>query len=267
MNFNPVAGLIDPLIHLEDVRYTNVEDVLQRAQVSGVKHLIWGGTVPEKDLQNPSPNFSESPHIWRAYGLHPAKIKASEIQNHLQALQQIVAQDDTVAIGEIGLDARKMMPDMILQEEVFLNQLEIARDANLPVIIHAAKAWGRVLLRLKQFGKLPAGGLLHCFSASPQLVTEFAKMDLLMSFGGLATHEKAKKVRLALKAVPISLLAVESDGPDHPWSQASRPYSEPSDLPFIYNRLSKVREESPGLLVISVTRNLYQTFEKLRSEV
>jgi len=267
MNLNPVAGLIDPLIHLEDERYTNIEDVLLRAHQAGVKHLIWAGTAPQQDALRPSPIFTQSPHIWRSYGLHPAQIQASEIQNHLQTLQHVVQQDDTVAVGEIGLDARKNMPEMLMQEEVFLNQLEIARDANLPVIIHAAKAWGRVLLKLKQFGKLPAGGLLHCFSASPQLVAEFTKMDLLMSFGGLATYEKAKKVRLALKAVPISLLAVESDGPDHPWAQASRSYSEPADLPLVYGRLSELRGESPGLLVVSVTHNLYQTFPGLRAKM
>lgn len=263
MNLNPVSGLIDPLIHLEDSRYTHIEELLKRAHQAGIKHLIWGGTHPEKDMQRSLPNFSLSPNIWRAYGLHPAQIETSKIQNQLQALQQAIDQKGTVAMGEIGLDARNNMPDILMQEEVFLNQLEIARDANLPVIIHAAKAWGRVLLKLKQFGKLPAGGLLHCFSASPQLVTEFTKMDLLMSFGGLATYEKAKKVRLALQAVPISLLAVESDGPDHPWAQATRPHSEPSDLPSIYGVLSKIRNESPGLLAVCVTRNLYQTFPGL----
>ena len=263
MSLRSSSGLIDPLVHLEDARYVDLESVLQRATNAGVRHLIWGGTQPQDDVQKMCVGYPDSPNIWRAFGYHPAKIKGHEVQSHLDTLSSAIQNKTLVAVGEIGLDARSQMPDMLLQETLFLQQLEMARDADLPVIIHAAKAWGRILLKLKQFGPLPAGGLLHCFGASAELVSEFAKRDLLMSFGGLVTHERAKKMRQAVQEVPLPLLAAESDGPDHPYVNATSPYSEPADLPKIYKHIAALRGEMPGIVAVTVTANLRRVFKKL----
>ena len=198
--------------------------------------------------------------------MHPAEIKSDEIQTQMETLNETIQKQQLIAVGEIGLDARANMPDMLLQERLFLQQLEMARDANLPVVIHAAKAWGRVLLKLKQFGKLPAGGLLHCFGAAPEMVPEFAKYDLLMSFGGQVTYEKAKKMRQSAAKVPLSLLAAESDGPDHPCTKAKQTYSEPADLPLIYRELGALRGENAAIMTVAITRNLHLLFPRLRSE-
>ena len=266
MNLSSIAGLIDPLIHLGDERYEQRDEMLHRATRAGVKHLICGGTNPQKDVQQIYETKKMQPKIWRAFGLHPAEIKADTAQTQMEILSEAIQNKELIAVGEIGLDARAQMPDMLLQERLFLQQLEMARDANLPVIIHAAKAWGRVLLKLKQFGKLPAGGLLHCFGAASELVPEFAKYDLLMSFGGQVTHEKAKKMRKAAGKVPLSLLAAESDGPDHPCTSAKQTYSEPADLPLIYKELGELRGENTALIAVAVTRNLHLLFQRLRSE-
>ena len=70
MNFGSAAGLIDPLVHLEDSRYTHIDDVLERATHAGVRHIIWGGTEPQKDIQLFCAAHDNSPNIWRAIGLH-----------------------------------------------------------------------------------------------------------------------------------------------------------------------------------------------------
>ncbi len=258
------SGLIDPLVHLDDPRYEDLSGVLHRADHSGVRHLVWAGTEPMTDKDKKIPPAESQPNIWRALGWHPAFVQSETKKEQLGQLQKSIDDQQIVAIGEIGLDARNNMPDILLQEEIFMAQLEMARDAALPVIIHAAKAWGRVLMKLKHFGKLPAGGLLHAFGASAEMVPQFAQMDLIMSFGGLATHERAKKMRAALKTVPLNLLAVESDGPDHPWVHAKRPLSEPSDLPHIFNHLSEIRGEIPGVLAISATQNLHRLFPQFQ---
>lgn len=258
------SGLIDPLVHLDDKRYTNVPEILARAADTGVEHVVWAGTEPAEDATKTIETSETRLHVWRALGHHPAFVHENRLQENLDALHAAIQEKRIVAVGEIGLDARKDMPDILLQEKAFSAQLEMARDASLPVIIHAAKAWGRVLMKLKHFGKLPAGGMLHAFSASAEMVPQFADLGLLMSFGGLVTHERAKKMRKALRAVPLELLAIESDGPDHPSSVSPRPLSEPSDLPRLFSEIGSLRDELPALLAIAVTRNLHQLFPEFK---
>jgi TatD DNase family protein len=154
-----------------------------------------------------------SPGVQVALGVHPCFI-----DEHVDAarlgprLREAVNRVGAVAIGECGLD--KPAGQLPLQLRLLRVQLQLARDLDLPVLLHCVKAHGALLSLLQELG--PLQGVLHSYSGSPEMVPAYAKLGLCFSFGGVLSWPEAKKPKLALQAVPPGRLLVESDGPDPP---------------------------------------------------
>jgi TatD DNase family protein len=119
-------------------------------------------------------------------------------------------------VGEIGLDHAIEDRDDADQEAVFLSQLRLSRDLNLPVTMHCRRAWGRLLELLTPLGPHPAGMLIHSYSGADDLVPTLAKFNVFFSFSGSITFSGHRKRHRALRAVPLDRLLIETDAPDIP---------------------------------------------------
>lgn len=228
------SALLDSHCHLDFVDYdVDRVAVLHRAHSAGVGGVLVPGTHP--DTWARTAKMGELPGVRVALGLHPCflggmhKADAASLGPRLREAAQACG---AVAIGECGLD--KSVGKLPLQVHLLRTQLQVARELDLPVLLHCVKAHGALLSLLQEVG--PLQGVMHSYSGSPELVPAYAKVGLCFSFGGVLTWEQAKKPKLALQRVPPGRLLVESDGPDQPVSrrrgQAAPEHrrSEPADV-------------------------------------
>jgi TatD DNase family protein len=180
---------------------------------------------------------------------------------------------DTVpaAVGEIGLDRWK--PDLSYdgQEEVFIAQLRLAAERNLPVSIHCLQAWGRMLEILKAEPRPACGFLLHSYGGSKEMVKPFADLGAYFSLPGYYAHERKQHQRETFKHVPTERLLIETDAPDQslpaernrfPLTDPAtgKPLNHPANLRSVYEFAAELRGESVESLAAQVEHNFRQLF-------
>jgi TatD DNase family protein len=193
-------------------------------------------------------------------GLHPYFLhepSAHLLEESLDSLAQTATELGAVAIGECGLDARVPGRGGFTLEEqgvVLSRQLEVARELRLPVVLHVVDAHGRALELLQRFGPLAAGGAIHAYSGSAELVPRYAALGFSFGFGGALTRPRARRVRLALSEVPLDRLLLETDAPD----QAPHGYAGTSvaatgqGAPADPERPHMVRNEPEALALVAM---------------
>ncbi len=236
--------MFDTHAHLQDARICDLDSLIERARISGVRRVLCCG-ISEKDW----PRVAElatahSDFIQPAYGLHPWYLAGRSNEWEKRLVERIQA-DATAAVGEIGLCGERKA-DADEMEEIFLTQLRLARSQNRPASLHARQAWGRLAHFLKQEGPFPAGVVLHSYSGPPDLMKELIDAGAYFSFSGSITWERNLRGRRAVVAVPLDRLLVETDAPDIPAAglpppmDGSRPLSEPAHLPRIIRAIADI---------------------------
>ena len=204
--------LVDVHCHLESDEFTGgLENILAGARAAGIVKLVTASIVPEQwpVSRALARRFTE---VEFACGIHPWHIQPA----HMDALPRLCAakEDGACAIGEIGLDTKIDSPDIGLQRTFFEAQLRIAKETDLPVVIHCRGAFDDLIRSLKSIGLSARGGVVHNFSGSAELARQLAKQGLRFSFGGALTYRNSRKKREALRAAYPDHLLLETDSPD-----------------------------------------------------
>lgn len=149
-------------------------------------------------------------YIFAAAGIHPEHVLGLP-ENWESELRALLKRDKVVALGEIGLDYHyEDGAPRELQREVFIKQLEIARELDLPVVIHSRDAMGETLEILREH---KPRGVMHCFSGSAESALEVVRLGLYVGFTGVLTFKNSKKAWAACEAVPLDRLLLETDCP------------------------------------------------------
>ncbi len=187
-----------------------------------------------------------------ALGLHPMYISMHQPE-HLATLRTTVALQRPVAIGEIGLDLFVPGLDLNIQEYYFIEQLKIAREFELPVILHSRRANDQVLKQLRRFGI--RHGIAHAFSGSQQQALAFIKQGLKLGFGGAMTYTRANNLRRLAAELPLESIVLETDAPDMPPAWMPHQRNSPEQLSSIANELAKLRNCTADIIYESTTRN------------
>jgi TatD DNase family protein len=187
-----------------------------------------------------------------ALGLHPAYL-ALHRPGDVAELADRVAQERPVAIGEIGLDFFIPDPDREGQQALFEAQLRIARDHDLPVLLHVRKSIDQVLATLRRIKV--RGGIAHAFNGSRQQAEQFMELGFKLGFGGVATFERAQKIRALARELPLEALVLETDAPDLPpaWCKGER--NSPEFLPGILRVIAELRGATPEEVAAHTTAN------------
>lgn len=200
-------------------------------------------------------------------GIHPWYVERHEeaALNRAWAELRTARERGACAIGECGLDALRAKrggATMALQSKVLEAQVTIARELRLPIVLHCVRAHGALLEILERDGPLPAGGVLHSYGGSAELIPNYVRLGLSFSFAGVVTRSDARKVRSVATHVPLTHLMVESDGPDQVAAGASRSYSQPSDIRIVVNALAELRGESVETLASHTAKNAARLFSR-----
>ncbi|SDA11131.1 TatD DNase family protein [Ruminococcus sp. YE71] len=207
-----VSGIFDTHCHYDDPAFDDDRnEILERmfSDDSAVKYLVHAGC----DIGSSKEGIAlaeQYPNYYCTVGIHPTYIRRAELpDDYIGQLRELAKHPKVRAIGEIGLDYAKD-PDRDEQKRVFIEQLELARELDLPVVIHCRNAYGDLPEILR---KHPVRGECHCFSGSAEVAKELVKMGFYIAFGGALTWENAEKPRKALAAVPLDRLLFETDAP------------------------------------------------------
>jgi len=187
-----------------------------------------------------------------AYGIHPMYVDGA-MEADLDALRETVLREHPVAVGEIGLDRFVEPRDDLRQEFYFESQLEIARDAKLPVLLHVRRAIDSVLKALRRCRV--SGGIAHAFNGSRQQADEFIKLGFKLGFGGAMTFPRASRIRALAATLPLDAIVLETDAPDIPpeWRVGAR--NTPDQLPRIAQVLASLRGITVQELAEATTAN------------
>lgn len=201
-----------------------------------------------------------NPNCVYALGIHPVFVPQAQ-ESDLTALRTAVAiaLDDRrfVAIGEIGLDF--FIPGLALsplrekQEHFYVEQLKLARDFDLPVLLHIRRAQDTVLKYLRRVGV--RGGCAHAFNGSFQQAEAFIKLGFKLGFGGAMTFPRALQIRRLATQLPLESIVLETDAPDiaPSWLHAAR--NEPVQIPRIGAVLAELRQLTNHQIAIATTAN------------
>ena len=207
--------IFDTHAHYNDSRFNDYEGGMDKAirdsYDAGICGFINCGTCTESSRRSID-IAKQYENAYAAVGIHPES--AEELRDNLNtAYDEIISlfsDEKVVAIGEIGLDYHWDIEKEI-QHEVLEDQLDIATQYKMPVIIHDREAHGAVFDAIKRHPDVI--GVMHGYSGSAEMAKEYAKMGWYIAFGGPVTYKTAEKVREACRAVPLDRILIETDCP------------------------------------------------------
>lgn len=249
--------LIDSHCHLDAVEFdADRAMVIQRAQAAGVGMQVVPATHAEA-----WPGLREvcagAPGLYPAYGLHPVFLEQHTLA-HLDALAGWIAREQPVAVGECGLDYFIDALDRDAQQYYFEAQLELARDHDLPVIVHARRAVDATIAAIRRMGKLR--GVVHSFPGSPEQARQLRELGFMIGLGGPITYERARRLRRLVAEMPLDQLLLETDAPDQPDADNRGGRNEPALLVRVLDVVASLRGQDREEIAAATTANTRRLF-------
>ena len=250
--------LVDVHCHLESEKFSGMLDqVIADAVKTGVAKLITCSIEPG---QWPVSRglAGKYPEVEFAWGIHPWYIRGDDFHR----ISELAGAKETgaVAIGEIGLDRKIERPTFELQVKFFEAQMGIAREIDLPVIIHCRGAFNELVISLKRTGMPRAGGVVHSFSGSAEIAAELVKYNLSFSLGGILTYRNSKKRSRMLKSIFPGRFLLETDSPDIPPVEAAGKVNVPGNIRYNLGAAAEMLGATEEEVADATTANAVKLF-------
>lgn len=247
-----LQALFDSHSHLDAPEFDGDRAaVMQRALDAGVSEQL----VPAVDHDS-WPKLREvcaaDPGLHPAYGLHPMYLDRHRPE-HLPALREWIERERPRAIGECGLDFFVEGLDPEQQRFYLRKQLELAREFDLPVVLHARRAVEEITAMLRGIGGLR--GVIHSYSGSEEQARQLFGLGFMLGIGGPLTYDRAQRLHRLVAAMPIEFLLLETDSPDQPGSIHRGQRNEPAHLQFVLETVARLRDEDPGEIASATRAN------------
>jgi TatD DNase family protein len=235
--------LFDTHAHIDDNRFKGeTEQVIARAKEQGVSLLVNVGY----DLLHARQSIElaeKYPFIYASVGLHPHDAKEAD-NVFWQEIYKLARHPKVVAIGEIGLDYYYDHSPRDVQREVFRRQIQVAKDLQLPIIIHNRDAHQDTLKIVREEKASLVGGVFHAYSGSWEMAREVINMGFYISVGGPVTFKNARKIVEVVEKIPLDSLLIETDCPyltPHPY-RGKR--NEPAYVRFVAEKIAEIKNIS-----------------------
>lgn len=259
--------IIDSHAHLEFPQFDEDRDaMLERARGAGVETLlaIGSGTGPER-LNAAIPFAERHDWIYATVGIHPHEAKLAT-EEHFARLDELAKHPRVIAWGEIGLDYYYDHSPRDVQQQAFRRQLDQARAAKLPIIIHCRDAWGDCLAMMEEhWAPSGLGGILHCFTGTLEDARRGLDMGFVVSFAGNVTYPKMQNLRDVAKELPLDRILTETDSPFLPPQGRRGKRNEPAYVVEVAQALAIVRNLA-GEEIASITAGNFRRFFRLGAQ-
>ena len=202
-----VGSIIDTHAHFNDPKFDEYRDELLTALPSlGVDKIINCGCSVDSSLDCIALS-KKYPHIYAAVGYHPCSVTGDI---NIEAIEKMLSHEKVVAVGEIGLDYYWDKTYIAEQKTAFRLQLELARQHNIPVIIHDRDAHADTMEIIREY---KPSGVFHCFSGSVETARELVKMGMYIGIGGVLTFKNSRKLKEVAADIPLDRILLETDAP------------------------------------------------------
>ncbi|MBP6596331.1 MAG: TatD family hydrolase [Arenimonas sp.] len=252
-----MSTLYDSHCHLDAPEFDPDRDqVLARARAAGVgRQLV--PAVRRDGWPALKALCAENPGLRPAYGLHPMFLTHHQ-PGHLDELAGWLDRERPAAVGEIGLDFFVPGLDPEHQRRYFHAQLALAREFDLPVVLHARRAVDEVIAALRRTGGLR--GVVHSWSGSDEQARQLFGLGFCLGIGGPVTYERAQRLRRTVATMPLDFLLLETDAPDQPGSGHRGQRNEPGYLREVLDAVAQLRSESPDVVAEATAANALRLF-------
>ena len=247
--------LIDTHCHLDAAEFAADRAEVHAAALAAGLGRIVVPAVAVDGFAGVKNSVARYPGCVAAYGIHPLYVMQANDAD-LAVLRDWLVNEKPVAVGEIGLDFFVTDLDPARQRFFFVEQLKLAGEFDLPVLLHVRRSIDLILKELRRF-KL-RGGIAHAFNGSRQQAEEFIKLGFKLGFGGAMTYRGSSRIRELAATLPLTAIVLETDAPDMPPVWLNRGRNAPAELLPIARTLAELRGVDLAEIVAQTSDNARQ---------
>lgn len=247
--------IIDTHMHLYDKKFDEIrEDVINESLASGITKMIACGCDYETSLK--CIELAEKyDFIYAAVGIHPSEAHKMDFED-LSWIYKLAKHEKVVAIGEIGLDYYWDKTYIDIQKNMFIKQIQIAKELDLPIIVHSRDSINDTYTILKDNS---VNGVLHCFSGSLEMAREFVKLGYYLGVGGVLTFNNSKEIKKVVEEISLDKLLTETDAPYLAPVPFRGTINKPAYIPYIIKMIAEIK----NIDVEKAENKLYQNAHDL----
>jgi len=248
--------MIDTHCHISKDYYEDIPLLMSKIKDSGISKIIVNGCDMESNMEVLELT-KKYDIVYGAIGFHPTELDKFN-ESDLEWLDEHIADEKIVALGEIGLDYHYDNTDKVKQNYIFKKQLDIAKKHNKPVIIHSRDAIQDTLDILKEY---ELKGSLHCFSGSLEMAREFIKLGYLIGVGGVVTYKNAKNIINVIENIDLEYILLETDSPYLTPEPYRKNKNDSSYIPVIANKIAEIKNVSVDVIEKTTNLNACRLFD------
>ena len=254
MNF-----LIDTHSHIYYDQYEDdLPKVINDAEDSEIKRIVCVGTDIETSYQSIE-IADQYDNVFCTVGCHPHE--ASKMKNgYLNTIEDMCKHDKVIAIGETGLDYFYNHSSKSIQKKIFIDQIELSNNLNLPIVIHNRESDKDLLEILKRF---KPKGVIHCFSGNLKMAKEVTNLGLLISFTGIITFKNFNHLDV-IEEIDLNNIMVETDSPYLSPIPHRGKRNEPKHVKIIAEKIAEIKNLPTQKVIKQTTKNAFKLFHRLR---
>lgn len=235
--------IFDTHSHYNDDQYDQDRpQVLASLKEVNVRKLV-NISASWKDLQETIQLIQEYPFVYGAVGIHPDHVGELS-EERMQMMRNYCKLEKVIAVGEIGLDYHWMTESREMQKKWFVRQLELAKETELPVVIHSRDASQDTFDIMKKEHAGTTGGIIHCYSGSVEMAREYVKLGYYLGIGGVVTFKNSKVLKNVVKEIPLEHLVLETDCPYLAPTPFRGKRNTSAYLPYVVQEIASLKDLS-----------------------
>lgn len=250
--------MIDTHTHINCIEELSIDKIIQNAKDNGVEKLIVPVAYPS-DIDIVAELVEKYENVYGLLGVHPSEVKDWD-DSLIDKIKEYSISPKIVGIGEIGLDYYWDKSFNDLQKEVFIKQVKLANELDLPISIHDREAHKDTFDILTEYNK-NSKVVMHCFSGSVEFMRECVKKDWYIAIGGVVTFKKAIKLKEVAKEVPLKKILLETDAPYLTPVPYRGKTNQPAYVKYVAEEIAKLRGMSFDEINEITTENAKDVFK------
>jgi len=249
-------GLIDSHAHIQGPEFAqDVARVVEQARQAGVEKIIVVGGAGDLSSNGAAVALAKShPGLFATVGMHPHDAKAVS-EEDLERLKDLAQAPEVVAVGETGLDFYYNHSPRQIQMDLFCRFIHMARETELPLVVHDREAHHEVAELLRREGMGELRGVIHCFTGDYEAAKRFLDLGFYLSFSGIITFKNAEALRDVVRRLPLDRMLIETDSPYLAPVPHRGQRNEPAFVRFVAETVARVRGLTLEEVAEAATRN------------